>query len=243
MEKIFRDSHQVDRVVCVSNATREDLISYYGVPPSKVSVVHPGVDPDPLLIDGANDDDELQALSLVADGYFLVLGTIEPRKNVELVVDYVASNPSTLNTHKFVFAGRNGWGRTFQTICSTRGLMDPRVMHFGYVSESQRRLLLRNCAALLFPSWFEGFGLPILEAMAAGVPVIASRSSSIIEVGGDPLLAFEPGSTDSFSNAIDAFVRMNASDRKTLKVACMKHAANFSWHRFAEQVAGACIRN
>lgn len=236
--RLFRDVHSVNRVVCVSNATRDDLITYYAVPSSKVSFAHLGVDGHTSPA-AAGDSSELRALNLVPQRYFLVLGTIEPRKNIELVIDYLAANRRVLDEYKFVFAGRNGWGKDFQSICAARGMTDPRVIHLGYVSEPQRKALLQKCTALLFPSWFEGFGLPVLEAMAIGTPVIGSRSSSIVEVGGSAMIGFEPGSLDSFSKAIDHFLRLNAGDRQALSTRCMTHARTFTWNAFRDAILSA----
>jgi len=233
--RLFRDVHDVNKVVCVSNATREDVLSYYRVPPSKVSVAYLGADCEEGLRQHW-DDEELERLGLLASRYFLILGTIEPRKNVELIIEYIDGNRAVLNSYKFVFAGRQGWGRDFQSICAARGMIDARIVHLDYVSELQRKVLLRNSAALLFPSWFEGFGLPVLESMASGSPVLGSRTSSVVEVGGDAMIGFDPGSVESFAAAIDHFRRLSVDEREDLSAACRAHASRFTWAAFRDAI-------
>ena len=236
LENIYRDAHAVNHVVCVSNATRRDLIKYYNVASSKVTVSHLGV--TKVALAEEKDAGLLHGFGLIKEKYFLVLGTIEPRKNIALILDYLKGRPHILNQYKFVFAGRDGWGPTFAALCRARGLppSDPRIVRLGYVTEAQRVALLRNCAALIFPSWFEGFGLPVIEAMALGTPVIGSRSSGICEAGGDAMIGFDPSSIDSFVEAMERRINSDPEQSAALKRVSRNHAAMFTWEAFGHRI-------
>jgi glycosyltransferase involved in cell wall biosynthesis len=237
MQKIYRDAHSMDRCICVSRATGDDLVRYFGVPEEKVSIAYLGVN-QPVLglkVHGAQLD-ALNELHLTAGTFFLVLGTIEPRRNVALVLDYIKSHPDFLDSHGLVFAGRNGWGKPFAQLLQDREISDSRIIHLGYVSELLRLALLRHCKALIFPSIFEGFGLPIIEAMACGTPVIGSCSSSIVEVGGACLLAFDPCSATSFADTMQKFLKIGGSELQTLKAECRTWASQFTWDKFRDRI-------
>ena len=240
VSRLFQDAQSVDRVVCVSHATHRDLTRYYHVPAEKVIVSHLGVDSSNANVDASTseivDAERLAHLLLTPQKYFLVLGTIEPRKNIGLIIDYIMCDPRILSSYKFVFAGRNGWGKSLQDLCFERHVADSRIIHLGYVSERDRLMLLNNAAALIFPSWFEGFGLPVLEAMRLGVPVIGSQSSSIVEAGGPDMIAFDPGSVESISGAIEKFRSLSADDLIELKGRCQQHASQFTWGNFVERI-------
>ena len=238
MRKIYVDAHAMHRVICVSEATRRDLIAYYGVDPAKISVSHLGVDAA-IRPSGLNDAQTLAELGLADDQYFLVLGTIEPRKNIEIVLDLIKRRPDLLETHKFVFAGRAGWGKTFEAMCEERELNSAQVLRLGYVTEELKGTLLRNCASLLFCSWFEGFGLPVIEAMTAGAIVIGSRSSSVVEVGGEALVTFDPVSVEELSAAVDSVLAFTPEERRARREHSRRHAAGFTWERFMDGLLSA----
>lgn len=233
--RVYNDAHQVDHVCCVSEASRRDLITYYHVPPEKVSVAHPGIDID-VHCNGSRGREHLDDLRLTPRSYFLVLGTIEPRKNVGLVLQFLRDNPELLRKYKFVFVGRDGWGKTFRELCIAHGIDNPRVIHLGYVSDSMCKPLLRNCLALVYPSLFEGFGMPVTEAMAAGVPVLVSRSSSLVELGVDDEWLFDPCSLDSFAETFERFLQLSSEARASIGAANRSRATRFTWSAFAEAV-------
>jgi glycosyltransferase involved in cell wall biosynthesis len=241
VEKIYRDAHTVDRCICVSEATKDDLVRYYAVPKCKVSVAHLGMDRPPLSLElNKTELDLLNELHLKPGTFFLVLGTIEPRKNVGLVLDYIKMHPEFLDSHMLVFAGRDGWGKPFSQLLNERNISDPRVIHLGYVFEPLRQALLRHCKALIFPSLFEGFGLPIIEAMSWGIPVIGSCSSSMVEVGGKVMMSFDPCSVESFADTVHRFLKLEKIKLQELKVESRKWANGFTWDRFRDCIL-ACI--
>jgi len=238
--RIYRDAHEVDHICCVSEATRRDLIRYYRVPAEKVFVAHNGVE---FGIEATSDISAslLKDLELSSGEYFLVLGTIEPRKNIGLLLGHLRSklnvpNLNVLNKYKFVFVGRDGWGKTFHQLCVENGTVDPRIIHLGYLSDVFRKELLRNCAALIYPSMFEGFGMPVIEGMAAGVPVLVSRSSSLVELGVDEDMSFDPCSQESFAEVFERFLQLSPDGRKRIGINNRARARQFTWSGFAQKL-------
>ena len=232
MEAMMADIASDDLVVAVSAASRDDLSAYLGVEGSRMVVAHNGVAwPDGFAVQAAN------ALSPAgAEPYLLILGTREPRKNVTLVFDMLEQAPELLDSHRFVFAGKMGWLEEQHTL--PRGLeparASGRVLFTGFVGDYAKYLLLAGAEATLYPSLFEGFGLPVLESLSAGTPCVASWSSSIPEVGGpasgrgvcsyfDPLSA-----TDMRRALLEMLARRRAQGPK-LQAACRAQAARFSW--------------
>lgn len=141
--------------------------------------------------------------------YFLILGTIEPRKNIPIILSWLKENHEILHEYKFVFAGKEGWGKSFKEYIIEFGLeqyLGKQIIHLGYVNDALKSVLLVGSLALIFPSFFEGFGLPVLEAMTLKVPVIASCSTSIPEVLGEHGYYFDPYSTNSLDNAFQNYL-------------------------------------
>jgi glycosyltransferase involved in cell wall biosynthesis len=187
-----------------SKATKLDLQWYCGVPEADIHVAHLGHDIEPAAVAAMRDKIEGRA-----EPFLLVLGTIEPRKNIPFLLNWLAANPSVLNDYRVVFCGQEGWGGSFSQLVESAGLLDAqergRLKHVGFSTSAQRLALLVSAQALIFPSLYEGFGLPVLEAMACGTPVIASCSTSIPEVLGPDGFYFDPLKPCSLSDAFERF--------------------------------------
>ncbi|MFC7206848.1 glycosyltransferase family 4 protein [Comamonas endophytica] len=195
-----------DLFFCISESTASDLRWLFNVPKEKTVVA--------LLGNNVNTDIASKARELIGDReiepYLLILGTIEPRKNIALIFEWLKKNPNLLKKYRFVFAGRQGWGPAFADYAEKTGLSSEidsgRIVHLGYVDESLKATLIVGAQAIFYPSIFEGFGLPVLEAMELGVPVIASCSTSIPEVLGDTGYYFDPYSVESLDVAFSKFL-------------------------------------
>ena len=228
---------------CISESTARDLQWLYSVPQENVVVS--------LL--GSNIDQELlgeirQSIAgRKVEPYLLILGTIEPRKNANLVLEWLRRNPEVLRRYRVVFAGREGWGASFGDLMAHYSLEGAeragRIVHQGYVDEVLKTTLLLGASAVVYPSLFEGFGLPVLEAMGLGTPVISSCSTSLPEVLGDDGYYFDPCSLESFERAFLGF----EADRRTgaLDIRCdnaRKRAATFDYDKTYACVAGALMK-
>jgi glycosyltransferase involved in cell wall biosynthesis len=185
----------------ISQSTARDLEWVYGVEPGRIRVALLGNNVDLTLSN--------RMRALIADRpvepFLLVLGSIEPRKNAALVLEWLAQQPDVLDSVRVVFAGRQAWGDTFETMVDRfglRGALDAgRIVFTGFVDERLKAALLVGAVAMLYPSMFEGFGLPLLEAMAVGTPVLSSVSTSMPEVVGGCGYYFDPESVSSLHAA------------------------------------------
>lgn len=220
---LFSQISTTDQFFAISESTALDLNWHFNVPMEKIKVTYLGHNTDVQL----SDEFRVNFFDRKIESYFLCLGTIEPRKNIPLILNWISGNIEVLKSCRFVFCGREGWGPSFAQLIASVGLewaVDAgRIVHYGYVSQRQKAALLAGAEALLFPSLFEGFGLPVLEAMAQSVPVIASCSTSIPEVLGEDGIYFDPYSTASLSIAFAQFLREKRSGelvKKTERLRC-----------------------
>ncbi len=224
-------------VLADSQATEADLVTHYGVRPDKVTVAYPGVDPslgpvqDPAAIRAA------QARYGIEGDYFLYLGTLQPRKNLRRLVDAFAEltsrNPEA--TADLVLAGKRGWlyDNLFDHV-RERGL-DEHVRFPGYVAEEDKAALLSGAVAFVFPSLYEGFGLPVLEAQGCGCPVITSATSSLPEVAGDGALLVDPQDTTALADAMERLIADPALSDELVERG-LANVHGFSWETCAQTV-------
>jgi glycosyltransferase involved in cell wall biosynthesis len=190
--------------VCISHSTQEDLIQYIGLPKEKTLVSHLGCEPE--LRNDPVYKNLLQEFKDRVENFILVLGTVEPRKNIQSILTFLEGNPGVLNQHKFLFIGRDGgkdgWGETFREklmkLRIDENVKSQKIVFLEYVSEEEKNILLMTAEFLIYPSIYEGFGLPVLEALNLGCPVLASMSSSIPEVGEKAIDYLDPYDAKSF---------------------------------------------
>ena len=221
-----------DLVVCVSQNTFDDLVLYAGMAAERLMVAHLGVD-DVAVVTPSTD----------VEPFLLVLGTVEPRKNVGLVLSALRERPDLLSRWRVVFVGQNGWGAEFTTLLETFGLerlAGSRLLHLGYVPDAVRNALLANARCMIYPSLYEGFGLPVAEALRVGCPVITSRSSSLVEVGGPHSYFVDPFSVPELVEALDGLdatspdARLESSPEARGRRQAW--ASQFTWDRFCAKV-------
>lgn len=166
-----------DHVITVSESSADDVSTVFDVPRDNISVIHHGIDVA-LFNVAQNLSDELQ--TVMPPQYILYVGNIEPRKNLLELIRAVDLLPPSCSI-PLVIAGRPAWNyeETMRAIAAS-----PNVIYLGFVSDADRRALMQNCQFFVFPSLYEGFGFPILEAMAAGAPVLSTDKGSLAEVRG-----------------------------------------------------------
>ena len=173
--RVQRAIDAADRVITVSQSSAQDIVAEFSVDPDRLSVIPHGIDHM-----GSPSGEISRRVSEVLEGapYLLYLGNIEPRKNLDQLVNAVGYDA---RAPRLVIAGRPAWNfeSTMDQIATA-----PNVTYLGYVSDAERAALLRGCLLFLFPSHYEGFGLPVLEAMSYGAPVLCSNRGSLAEVGG-----------------------------------------------------------
>ena len=225
---------RADRVITASRYTAEQLQKYCGAAPERTRVIPLGVDL-PRTVPSA-EERRLERARWVGSGEELVLivGAIQNRKNTLGAVRSAALLPAR---YRFVLAGGNGHGSEAVHNFIRREGLSKRVLTPGYVSPDELESLYRAASILLFPSFEEGFGIPVLEAMAWGVPVIASRTSSLPEVGGEAARYIDPHS----EHAMAAEIRHVIEDdrlRAELIRRGIERAAQFTWRHTAERTLG-----
>jgi glycosyltransferase involved in cell wall biosynthesis len=220
------------RLIAVSQVTAQDLTRIPGIDAARIRIIPEA--PSPGLVEA--DPDAIQRLRTrlnLPDIFFLFLGALEPRKNVASVVKalsrlYAAGD---CRAH-LVIAGAEGW-RNADVSRAVRGLGLDHAVHFvGFVPQSELPALYGAAVALIYPSFFEGFGLPPLEAMVCGAPVVCSNVSSLPEVVGAAALMVDPRSVEQIAGAMCRLLE-DPTLRESLRVAGRLRAAEFSWARSA----------
>jgi glycosyltransferase involved in cell wall biosynthesis len=223
------------RVIAISEATKRDLVERYRIPPRKIRVVYHGRDEAfvPVL-----DPAVLQATAAkygIEGAYCLHVGTLQPRKNLDLLVDAWALLRERMERPpKLMMAGKRGW--LYEPLVRSveeRGLGD-LIRFANYVERADLPALYSGALALTFPSLYEGFGLPALEAMSCGTPVIASSVSSIPEVVGDAGLLLDPHDAAAWAAAVELLVS-DSEARGDMSRRGLERAAGFTWERCARE--------
>lgn len=221
---------RADRVITVSAHTAEDLLREMPDAQGKVLPIPLGVSP----LAPAAPRETLVSLGL-EDPYFLFVGTLEPRKNLARLLEAFSCLPDSLK-HRAVLAiaGGKGWGGVdVATIAEKFGVQD-RVRVLGYVSEEQLATLYTHALFLAMPSLYEGFGLPLLEAMSRGTPALTSSCASMPEVAGEAGILVDPHDVDSVTQGLLELLG-NEGQRSALASRARANAERFSWDRAAEE--------
>lgn len=226
------------RLIAISQATRDDLVRHYRIDPTKIHVVYHGLSasfrpvPDPAIIAAA------VARYGIRPPYMLYVGTVQPRKNLVRLIEAVGMARRELvgsnGRFQIVLAGKRGWLTTeIERRAFELGIADQ--IHFtGYVQDIDLPALLSGARAFVFPSLYEGFGMPVLEAMACGTPVLTSTTSALPEVAGDAALLVDPHDTCAIA---DGLIRL-ASDAPLcaiLRERGLARAAQFTWEHCANE--------
>lgn len=220
------------QILCISQFTAQQAIQHYGIPAQRISVTPLGVSADFRPWSAKEAEPLLNRLGLRYRNYMLCVGTLEPRKNLELVFQAIRSLPENQLEHcPLVLCGAYGWGELPETMASL--LAKKHVIHLGYQSSTELRALLASARMLLFPSLYEGFGLPILEAMASGTPVITSNCASMPEVGGAAVHYIDPQDPTGLAAAIQ-HMHEDQVHWQRLQQLGLERAREFTWVRTAE---------
>ncbi len=213
------------RLIAVSQATKADILHYYRVPDSRVKVVHHGVDGSFFTLRRAPQD------------YLLCVSTLHPHKNLERLLRAYAKRA---RTEKLVLAGMKGFrAREIETLVRELKIED-RVIIPGWIPREELLDWFTRAKAFIYPSTFEGFGMPVLEAMAAGIPVACSRIPPLEEVAGEAALYFDPLDEDAIAGAMDRILQ-DPSLREKLSAAGPGQARPFSWERAARETLAVLL--
>ena len=226
---------RADHILVISEATRAALTRWFDVKPERMSTTYLAADTrfHPRSIDTLSPI--LAGVGLQAQGYVLCVGTLEPRKNLGvLFAAYSKLPPALRQRYPLVIAGMSGW-HTEDFMQSAQALLKRQELRLlGYVSDELVAHLYSGAAAVCYPSRYEGFGLPALEAMASGVPVITSNSTSLPEVVGPDGLMVEPDDVDGFCENLRRVLEDRQFAAELGMRGCLR-AQSFSWERCASE--------
>lgn len=223
------------RIIAVSENTKKDLIDVYKIPAEKIRVVYNGVDVDQFKpLDKQDVEKQLQDLGLIP-GYILYIGTLEPRKNVPTIIKaYKALKEKYKIREKLVIGGGKGWlyDDIFRLVSELNLIED--IIFTGYVKAEDLPYLYNGAAVFVYPSLYEGFGFPPIEAMACGVPVVTGNVSSLPEVVGDAGIQISPTDVEAVASAIykiisDPVHAAELSDRG------LERCKRFTWEETAKK--------
>lgn len=237
LDRSLKDScARADAIVTISENSREEIINYLGVPKDKIHIITPGVD---LTVYRPMELCEWRSVTEkygLPDKFLLYLGTIEPRKNINTIIRaFHQFTGLDREGYKLVVAGKKGWmfDEVFNLV-KRLGIED-KVIFPGYIPEEDKPYIYAGATAFVFPSLYEGFGMPPLEAMACGVPVITSNSSSLPEVVGDAGIQVDSMDIDSISIAMHELTS-KPELRKILAAKSIQRAQGFSWEDSVEKL-------
>lgn len=197
-DHIRGDIETSDHIFCISAATEDDVAAYFDVPAARMSRILPGIRFDPADLSAARARGPVEP-------YVAIVGTLEPRKNGRLMLDHLVRDPSFAARHRIVFIGRDGWldekARLLEA-AEAAGVAADRIVFAGFLSEREKTALILNAAFCVYPSFFEGYGLPVLEAAVLGRLTVCSNTSSLPEVAPEASILFDPFDPDSFADAL-----------------------------------------
>ncbi|MDO4553466.1 MAG: glycosyltransferase family 1 protein, partial [Bacillota bacterium] len=224
---------RADRIVTVSQFSKGEIMMLLGVPEERISVLYWGVDGKEFR---PCRDPAVEARYGLQGGYFLFIGTLEPRKNVTgLVRAFGRFKRETGSAARLVLAGSEGpRGAELRSAIAASGC-EREILLPGYVAREDVPPLLSGALAFVFPSFYEGFGLPVLEAMACGTPVLCGNGASLPEVAGDGALLAPPEDEGALAAALGRLEK-DEELRKTLREKGMERAKRFSWENAARQL-------
>ncbi len=222
-----RQCRNADRIITPSENTRRDLITHFGIAPEKITVIYPGYT-TPVI---ANETKQPSILN----PYILFLGTTEPRKNIlALLRGYEAAFPDLPVPHDLIIAGATGWKQQELLMAIAASPLHQHIKLLGYISPEDKTTLIKQAAVFVYPSWYEGFGFPVLEALAAGTPVICSNRSSLLEIADNACYLIQPHHPLDIRDGLKTLITNQPYRNEKIKKGLIQ-AQKFSWQKAAQQ--------
>lgn len=229
--------NKANKVIAVSKTTKKDIVKYYKIDENKVSVIYNGFEKTVGAKTSAVKHSDIK-LARTAEvkpkKYILFVGTIQPRKNLEVLIDAFSKFSQINIDFKLVIVGKKGWlyKSPFEKARSMK--LEDKVIFAGHISDEELIWYYKNAFCLVLPSLYEGFGIPVLEAMSYGCPTVLSMSSSLPEIGDDASLYFDPKDSDDLLEKLLA-LKDNKKLRKELISKGKQRIKNFSWEKSGQE--------
>lgn len=228
LEEYKYGAQKSDLIITISESAKNDIIENLGVSEDKIEIVHPGID-----LENYSQKYEKEELERIRNKYklpseyILYLGTIEPRKNIERTIKaFIKYKKEVKDDLKLVIAGGKGW--KYDNIMKLIESMGTDIILTGYIDEEDKIPIYKLAQIFAFPSLYEGFGMPVLEAMAAGVPVVTSNVSSLPEVAGDAAILVDPLNEDEIFEAYKK-IRNDSIYREKMIQKGYEQAKKYQW--------------
>ena len=235
-KEVKRNARLAKKIVAASKSTKDDIIKFFKIDPAKVKVVYLASDSRFKKLANQEKDKEVLKKYGIDKKYILSVGTIEPRKNYSTLIkafNYIKHNNNNFNC-KLVIVGRTGWKSEATYRERELSLYKDDILFIGRVSDKELVQIYNQAEIFVYPSLFEGFGLPPMEAMSCGLPVIASDSSSLKEVVGDAGILVPSEDYREISRQI-SYILKNEKVTKELEEKSLKQAKKFSWEKTARK--------
>jgi len=221
---------EVDMILADSQSTKDDVIKFLQIDPNKIKVIYLA----PAEIFQPQDDQKINSVLekyKIKKPYILSVATQEPRKNIQKLLDVFETIVKEKPEYHLVLTGKYGWGPGFHS--------PENVIWTGYVADEDLVSLYSACRVFVYPSLYEGFGLPVLEAMACGAPVVTSNNSSLVEIAKDAAILVDPRSSGQIKGAIEMVLGLNMENYQRMARASMDRAKRFTWQKTARDTLRA----
>ena len=229
---------RADKIIAVSQFTREEIIKFYKIAPGKVDYVYNSISDE--FLDGDIPEEKLREVKnkyALPEKFILYIGTLQPRKNIPQLIEAFARIKDRLGEFKLVICGNkqgHNYDRRIENSIETNGLKN-EVIFPGFIEEKDKKSVYKLAHLFVFPSLYEGFGIPVLESMSQKVPVAASDIPSLREIAGDGAEYFNASSLDNFSQVMYS-ICVNERLRKEVMQSGAERINFFSWKKSAEKL-------
>ncbi|KKQ85689.1 MAG: Group 1 glycosyl transferase [Candidatus Woesebacteria bacterium GW2011_GWB1_38_8] len=222
-------------IICPSDSTRSDIVRRYPFAAKKVRVVQHGYDKSKFNQNiSQNLVRQVTEKYRIKKNYLLFLSTLKPSKNVEGLIDAFVKIKNVSN-HQLVIAGKKGWLYDKIFLRAKDLKVENDIIFTDYVSEKEKRGLLKGATAYVLPSFWEGFGMDVLDALACGTPVVVSKAGSLPEVAGDAGIYIDPYNIDSLAQGMEKVLKMSEDERSEIIKKGLNQAQKFSWEKSARE--------
>lgn len=232
--ELIRSVKRADRIITISENSKREIVKLLNIPAEKIRIVPPGIEPELYMnIPTLKEIETFRKRWCLPENYVLYLGTLEPRKNITSLLYafevFVKEHPQ----YKLVIAGSKGWKNSQLSETIVRLGLEDTVIMTGYIPEEDKVLFYKCAEIFVFPSLYEGFGMPILEAMASGTPVIAGDNSAMTELGNGCCHLVDATDSNQIANGMIRLVEDEAY-RKSLIQKSIIRAKEYTWEKSAQ---------
>jgi len=215
-----------DQIITVSETTKQDVVKFLEVPEEDVKVIYSAAASN-FKPQSEENIDRVKEKFKIKTPFILSVGTQEPRKNIPRLIDAFEKINKENQNITLVLVGKYGWGPSIDPV--------PNVIQTGFVTEDELTSLYAACRVFVYPSLYEGFGLPILEAMACGAPVVTSNNSAMAEIGKDVAILVDPRNEAQMTKAINFILNLETDNYQKMVRASLDRARKYSWAKTAKE--------